>query len=327
VTSGGSLDARRDDGHRHIRRADARVVTQPARDSGTRRGSTRQVGRGIKAIADEAGIPVLQPESVNSPDGVAELQRLQPDLLVVAAYGQILSAEILALPRLGGINVHASLLPRYRGAAPVAWAIWQGETQSGVTIIRMSTGLDAGDMLAQEAMDILPDETAGELENRLAVLGARLAAETVDRLKLGPVSGVKQDSAQATRAPKLKKEMGLIDWTAPAAKVWNQIRAMQPWPTPYTFLHRAGQQPLRVLITDAVPLPGGIAGTPGELRQDLTDTGEPVLLVNSGEETILRVLAIQPAGKRLMSAAEFLRGRPVQPGDRFGPADPAPAGP
>ena len=131
------------------------AVTQPDRESGVRRGSTRQVGRGIKEIAVEAGVPVIQPPRINSPEGVAALRELQPDLLVVAAYGQILSPEVLSVPPLGGINVHASLLPKYRGAAPVAWAIMRGETQTGVTIIRMSAGLDAGDMLAQEAIDIL----------------------------------------------------------------------------------------------------------------------------------------------------------------------------
>ena len=162
------------------------LVTQPDRQVGEKRGSTRQTGRGMKQIAADAGIPVLQPESINTPEGAAALRELKPDLLVVAAYGQILSPDILALPALGGINVHASLLPKYRGAAPIAWAIWKGETETGVTIIRMSAGLDAGEMLAQEALDILPDETAGELEARLAPLGARLALEVVDKLAKGP---------------------------------------------------------------------------------------------------------------------------------------------
>jgi methionyl-tRNA formyltransferase len=207
------------------------LVTQPQREVGAKRGSTRQVGKGMKAIADAAGIPVIQPESINTPQGVAALREFRPDLLVVAAYGQILKPEVLAVPPLGGINVHASLLPKYRGAAPVAWAIWKGETQTGVTIIRISAGLDAGEMLVQEAVDILPDETAGELEARLAPIGAKLALETVDRLERGTIAGVRQDPALVTKAPKLKKEMGLIDWSRPANEVWNQIRAMQPWPT------------------------------------------------------------------------------------------------
>src|SRR5579871_361179 len=150
------------------------LVTQPDRAAGAERGSTRQTGRGMKTIAQEHGVAVLQPESINTPEGVAALQSLQPDLLVVAAYGQILSRDVLAVPALGGINVHASLLPKYRGAAPVAWAIYHGEKRTGVTIIRMSVQLDAGDMLLQEALEIGPEETAGELEGRLAVVGAGL---------------------------------------------------------------------------------------------------------------------------------------------------------
>jgi methionyl-tRNA formyltransferase len=296
------------------------VVTQPDREVGNRRGSTRQVGRGIKSIATEARIPVLQPTSINTPDGIATLRELRPDLLVVVAYGQILSPEVLAVPALGGINVHASLLPKYRGAAPVAWAIWKGETQTGVSIIRMSAGLDAGEILAREAIDILADETAGELEARLAPIGAQLALDVVDKLKLGPVGGTKQDASHVTKAPKLKKEMGLIDWSKPAPEVWNQIRAMQPWPTPYTFLHRAGQPAIRLQIIDGVAARGpAFDGNPGDLRQDATEDGDPVLLVLTGEQTVLRVLSVQPAGKRQMTAAEFLRGRPVQSGDRFGP--------
>src|SRR5439155_15839217 len=175
--------------------------------------STRQTGTGMKAIAEEHGVPVYQPESINTPKGVAQLREWRPDLLVVAAYGQILNNDVLSVPPYGGINVHASLLPKYRGAAPVAWAIYHGETVTGVTIIRMTTGLDAGDMLAQASLDIQPDETAGELEARLAPLGARLALDVIERMKAGLVAGTKQDPAQVTKAPKLKKEHGLIDWT------------------------------------------------------------------------------------------------------------------
>src|SRR4051794_1838314 len=149
------------------------LVTQPDRATGKERGSTRQARQGMKELALQRDVPVLQPESINTPDGVAALQALAPDLLVVAAYGQILSKDVLAVAPHGGINVHASLLPKYRGAAPINWAIWHGETQSGVTITRMSISLDAGDMLAQGAVAIGPDETAGELEARLGPLGAK----------------------------------------------------------------------------------------------------------------------------------------------------------
>src|SRR5882724_1560377 len=205
------------------------LVTQPDRYVGDKRGSTRQVGKGMKEIAVDRGIPVYQPESINTPDGVQQLTDWQPDLLVVAAYGQILSKDVLATSKLGGINVHASLLPKYRGAAPIAWAIYHGERETGVTIIRMSTALDAGDILAQEAIPIGSQETAGELENRLAPLGARLAMKVIEDIAAGISKGVPQDKALATKAPKLTKEHGLIDWKRSAHEIYNQIRAMQPW--------------------------------------------------------------------------------------------------
>src|SRR5262245_58819203 len=159
--------------------------TQPARATVKERGSSRLARPGMKEIALERGIHVVQPESINTPEGVEALTALTPDLLVVAAYGQILSKDVLAVAPQGGINVHASLLPKYRGAAPINWAIYHGETKTGVTVIRMSVALDAGDILAQDSVDILPEETAGELEARLGPLGARLAIETVDKLVEG----------------------------------------------------------------------------------------------------------------------------------------------
>src|SRR5262245_16642536 len=224
------------------------LVTQPDRPAGQERGSTRQVGKGMKNIALAHNVPVYQPESINTPEGVAKLREFQPDLLVVAAYGQILSNDVLSVPPHGGINVHASLLPKYRGAAPIAWAIYHGEKQTGVTIIKMSVALDSGDMLAQEATNIGPEETAGELEARLAPLGAKLALRVIDQIAAGTAKGIKQDQLQVTKAPKLKKEHGLIDWSRSATQVCNHIRAMQPWPTAYTFLHRPGHDPLRVIL-------------------------------------------------------------------------------
>jgi methionyl-tRNA formyltransferase len=227
------------------------LVTQPDRDAGHQRGSTRQTGPSLKELAVGRGVPVYQPDSVNTPDGVEQLKAWRPDLLVVAAYGQILKKEVLEAAPMGGINVHASLLPKYRGAAPIAWAIYHGETRTGVTIIRMTTGLDAGDMLAQEVIDILPDETAGELEARLAPVGAALAVHMVRRLSVGPVPGAKQDPAKVTKAPKLKKEDGLIDWSKAAEQVMRQVRAMQPWPTAYTWLHHGGKA-VRITVQRAI---------------------------------------------------------------------------
>lgn len=297
------------------------LVTQPDRAVGAERGSTRQTGRGMKTIAQEHGVPVLQPESINTPEGVAALRELRPDLLVVAAYGQILSRDVLAVPPHGGINVHASLLPKYRGAAPIAWAIYHGEKQTGVTIIKMSVSLDAGDMLAQETIDIGADETAGEVEARLAPLGARLALQVIEQIENGTVQGRKQDPSQVTKAPKLKKEHGLIDWGRSAEQVCNQIRAVQPWPTPYTFWHRSGQPSLRLLVLRAVARPRRDeerATSSGEI----VVPGDPKCLSVSASEGVVEVLELQPAGKRRMTAEEFLRGRKPQPGDRLGPETP-----
>jgi methionyl-tRNA formyltransferase len=298
------------------------LVTQPDRAVGQERGSTRQTGRGMKTIAGERGVPVLQPESINTPEGVRALQELRPGLLVVAAYGQILSRDVLAVPKHGGINVHASLLPKYRGAAPIAWAIYHGEKQTGVTIIKMSVSLDAGDMLAQEAIEIGPDETAGDVEALLAPLGARLALQVIEQIQNGTAQGRKQDPSLVTKAPKLKKEHGLIDWSRAPGQVRDQVRAMQPWPTAYTFLHRQGKPSIRVIINrmgechqirmhkgPSYPEPGSILLLPG-------DNG---LLVATGAGRAIDILELQPAGKKRMPAAEFLRGNPIQPGDHFGP--------
>lgn len=293
------------------------LVTQPDRAAGKERGSSRLARQGMKEIALERGIPILQPESINTPEGITALSALAPDLLVVAAYGQILSKDVLAIAPQGGINVHASLLPKYRGAAPINWAIYHGETKTGVTIIRMSIALDAGDILAQETLDILAEETAGELEARLGPLGARLAIETVAKIAEGPLKGSPQDKSKATKAPKLTKEHGLIDWSRPATGVCNQIRAMQPWPTPYTFLHRQGSDPLRLIVQRAMVtmVRPAIAALPASVAKDAEGNK---LWVRAGDGVWVEILELQPAGKRRMSAQDFLRGNPIPPDARMG---------
>lgn len=299
------------------------VFTQPDREGVQKRGSTRQVGRGMKEIAAEKGVPVFQPASVNAPDGIAMLRGLNPDLLVVAAYGQILSKEVLSIPTHGVINVHGSLLPKYRGAAPVAWAILNGDTETGVTIIRMTAGLDAGDMLAKASIPI-GDETAGELEAKLAPLGAKLAVETIHRMKAGPVTGEKQDPSQVTKAPKLTKEMGLIDWSQPAERVCRQVRAMQPWPTAYTYLHRKAKEPLRVIV-NRVAAGLNIFDPTGRRLGHFIPAGSVAVdstgavRIRDGAGSDVYILELQPAGKKRMTAEEFLRGYPLKDGDRFGP--------
>ena len=295
------------------------LVTQPERDTGRKGSSTRQTGKGMASIATSAGIPVVQPESINTPEGLAQLKAFNPELLVVAAYGQILSKDVISTPTHGAINVHASLLPKYRGAAPIAHAILNGETSTGVTIIRITPGLDAGEMLAQEAVDIHPTETTGELETRLALLGARLCIDVLQRMKSGPVLGTKQDQSLVTKAPKMKKEMGLIDWSQPAAVICNHVRAMQPWPTAYTYFHRAGKEPMRVIITRAEVCQPPQSEPPlsvGEFSKTPAP-GKPLQVWCPPD--LLAVLELQPAGKKRMTAEEFVRGYPVQDGYRFGP--------
>lgn len=301
------------------------LVTQPTRDTGRKGGSTRQTGKGMAAIAEEAGVPVIQPTNINTPEGLAALQAFDPELLVVAAYGQILKPDVIATPKLGAINVHASLLPKYRGASPIAHAIWNGESETGVTIIRITPGLDAGEMLAKHAVTIDPNETTGTLEQRLSGIGARLAMEVIRQMKSGPVTGEKQDPSLVTKAPKLTKDMGLIDWNRPAARIVNHIHAMQPWPTAYTFFHRPGKEPMRVIVSRAVEFPVRVdaslaAGTlliePRFPNAMLVVAGA---LPNGEERGVVEVRELQPAGKKGMTADEFVRGYPIQPGYRFGP--------
>ncbi|HMP58872.1 MAG TPA: methionyl-tRNA formyltransferase, partial [Gemmatales bacterium] len=230
------------------------LVTNPDRPAG--RGKTLELQRGIKTLAQQHQLEIYQPESVNTPEAVQRLGAFQADLFVVAAYGQILKPEVLAVPPRGAINVHASLLPKYRGAAPIAWAIWHGETETGVTIIRLTPSLDAGDMLEVVKTPIGPRETTGALEARLAELGAQAALAVIDRLEQGEVAGRPQDPAAVTRAPKLTKDHGRLDWSRPADLVARQAYAMQPWPTAYADLPRPSGPPLRLLIREAAAMPG-----------------------------------------------------------------------
>ena len=287
------------------------LVTQPDRDAGRKRGSTRQTGVGMAALATAHGVPVVQPESVNTPDGVAALRAFAPDLLVVAAYGQILKPDVIATPSMGAINVHASLLPKYRGASPIAHAILNGEAVTGVTIIRITLGLDAGDMLARVEVPIPPRTTTGALEATLGPLGATLCLAVVAQLKAGSVVGTKQDQSLVTRAPKFTKEMGAIDWAQPAARVVNHIYAMQPWPTAYTFFGTLNKLPFRVIVTEAEVHVGESKVPPGWLCLG------KFYSVGCGDGHV-RLLKVQPAGKRPMNMVDFLNGIPYS-GGNFGP--------
>jgi methionyl-tRNA formyltransferase len=287
------------------------LVTQPDR---TGRGHHHHVNV-LKAAAAERNIPVFQPVSANDAEAIARLRDFDADLFVVAAYGQLLSAALLGLPCLGAINVHASLLPKFRGAAPVVYAILQGETETGVSIFQIEPRLDAGPVLGIVSTPIDPKETAGELEARLSQLAPPLVLEVIERIERGTAQAVAQDPLLVSRAPRLRKEQGAIDWSQPAQAIDRHIRAMHPWPKPFTFLHSAGHPPLRLLVLDVDPVAfNGEAAAAGQL----TVTDEQQLLVRTGQG-VVQINNLQPAGKRPMSAAEFLRGHDVRTGDYLGP--------
>jgi methionyl-tRNA formyltransferase len=278
------------------------VVTQPDRPAG--RGQ-RARASAVKAVAVQRGLPVLQPERLRDPEWPERLGALAPEVAVVVAFGQILPPRVLEVPPRGSINVHASLLPRYRGAAPIAWAIIRGDGETGITTFRMDAGMDTGPVLLQRATPVGPEETAGELAIRLAGLGAEVLLETLDRLDA--ITPVPQDGAQATLAPRLRKEDGALDWTRPARELAARIRGVNPWPGASTRV--AGG---RLLIWRARTRTG--AGEPGVLI--------PVgasLLVGTGEG-LLEPVEVQPENRRAMSWEAFLRGTRLGAGAALGAA-------
>lgn len=311
------------------------LVTQPPRPT-HRRGE--DAPNPMRTLALEHGTPILDPESVNTPESRAALSAYRPDLLLVADYGQILAPETLAVAPHGGINVHASLLPKYRGAAPINWAIYHGEQVTGVTLIHMTPGLDAGPSLAQATTTIGPEDTAADVEPRLALLGAGLVRKLVDRLASGEsLPSIPQDPVLATRARRLKKSDGAIDWSRRAQEIKNQVRALDPWPRTFTYWHREGAAPMRLILgrvevvttvhfdappgTVIVAQSGGIIPVRPDLEVEIPirlPRSEGELVILTGDRG-LSIHTLQPAGKRLMSVDEFLRGHPVQVGDRFGP--------
>jgi methionyl-tRNA formyltransferase len=286
------------------------LVTRPARPV---HGKSAVEANPMRDFAAGRKLPIHDPETINAPHARAVLASYRPDLFVVCDYGQILAPDTLEVARLGGINLHASLLPKYRGAAPINWAIYHGETETGVTIIHMTPHVDAGPAIACSSTPIGQQETAAELEPRLAELGAPLVLQAIDALESGKARAIEQDQAQATRAPRLKKELGQVDWSRPAAAIANQVRALVPWPKTYTSWHRASGQPLR-LILERVRLEPTAGGQPGTVLEAKGDR----LIIATGEQA-LAIEAIQPSGKRVMSAGEFLRGYAVRANDRFGP--------
>lgn len=288
------------------------VVTQPDRPRG--RGQKVVVGE-VKARARQEGLPVLQPTSMKDAAFLAELAALRADLGVVAAYGKILTEAVLATPRLGMINVHASLLPKYRGAAPIQRAVAAGESETGITIMRVVKALDAGPMLATVRRPIGPDETSDAVERDLAQLGGALLVQTVDRLAIGPVDETLQDDGLATYAHRLTKDDGRIDWSQPAPRVHDLIRGMHPWPHAYSYLngHR-----LIVIRSSIDPTNGSADWSSGLAPGTLLDATGDTLRVATGTG-ILHVREVQAEGKRPMRTREFLAGHRIGAGDRFTP--------
>ena len=279
----------------------AAAVTQPDKPKG--RGKAVQMPP-VKEKALEYGIPVYQPRRVKDSEFTAVLHSIAPDVIVVAAFGQLLSGEILRIPRYGCLNIHASLLPRYRGAAPIQWAVINGEEKTGVTIMQMDEGLDTGDMLLKEEVAIAPDETGGSLHDKLSALGADLIVQALNRLEKGELIPVPQ-TGESCYASMLEKSMGKIDWNRPAAEIERLIRGMDPWPSAYSRL-----QGKMIKIWKAVVEPDSCPDSyPGQIcavtKHDFS--------VKTGSG-LLRVTCLQPEGKKRMDADAFLRGYPLTEG-------------
>jgi methionyl-tRNA formyltransferase len=284
------------------------VVTQPDRPKGR---ALQLQPSPVKQAALRLGLPVLQPERARDTAFLQELRRLNPDLIVVVAYGQLLPSAILALPPLGSFNLHASLLPKYRGAAPIQWAILNDEPETGVTIMRMAEKLDTGDILAQRATAITPDDTAATLHERLARIGAELLVGTLENVVNKNITARPQIEAQASSARKITREDGRLDWSQPARSLWNRLRAFTPWPGAFTSLP-GGAKPRTIKIWRA-SVEEGCAGAPGAVLQ----ADKSGILVACGTGGALRIHELQLEGARRLPAAQFLIGHPLHPGDRL----------
>ncbi|HEY4766049.1 MAG TPA: methionyl-tRNA formyltransferase [Candidatus Sulfotelmatobacter sp.] len=280
------------------------VVTQPDRPKGR---GLELVSSPVKKSALRLNLAVTQPDRIRSNDEFrAQLSALKPDAIIIVGYGRIIPQWMLEIPPLGNINLHASLLPKYRGAAPIQWAIANGETVTGVTTMRIDAGLDTGDILLQQELPITPDDTAETLAPRLAVIGAELVVETLRQLEAGSIQPRPQDNSQASLAPILKKEDGLVDFSRSAGDLFNRIRGFQPWPGAYTKFRGKTLQILNARpATDTVPA--------AELR---VDSGR--LLVGCGRNTSLELFEIQREGKKRSSAADFARGYHPHSGEKLG---------
>ena len=268
----------------------------------------------VKQYALAHDVPVFQPDSIRTREAIERLRTWRPDLIVVAAYGKILPAAVLALPRGGCINVHASLLPKYRGAAPIQWAIARGEAQTGVTIMQINDKMDAGDILFQKTVALKSDETGGSLHDTLAALGARALIEAIAGLKAGKLIAVPQDEPAATYAPRLRKEDGEIDWSQPAVRIERRVRAFHPWPSAYTWLAGKRLKILAAHVQNGVRRDSAAPATVIDLQDDF-------LSVATGDGN-LNVGSVQLQGKKALPIAAFVKGHRLAPGDRLGRNEP-----
>lgn len=290
----------------------ALVVTQPDRPKGRGQESAPSP---VKEAARARGLAVAEPARIKQPEFVETLCSLRPEAVVVVAYGKIIPQAIIDIPPLGIINVHFSLLPSYRGAAPVQWAVANGETRTGVTTMRIDAGLDTGDILLARETEIGPEETAEELTRRLASMGAELAVETLERLRAGALTPRPQDHSRATYAPMLKKEDGRIDWSWPAVMIHNRVRGFQPWPGAYCLFRG------RLLhLWRTRPVPESVPGPPGALHPHRRR-----LLVACGEDTTLELVELQLEGRKRLPAEAFLAGQRIAEGECLEPAPWPPA--
>ena len=281
------------------------VITQPDRPKGR---ALKLQPSPMKAEAMSRGLPLLQPARSRDPAVVERLSEFKPALIVVAAYGQILSKSILELPVHGCLNVHASLLPKYRGAAPIQWAILNGESETGVTIMKMDVGLDTGDILLQHATPIEPSDNSQTVHDRLARLGAELLLKTIPDYVAGKIVPRKQPEAGTSYARKITKEDGRLNWSEPAPALWNRIRALTPWPGALTSCPvGGGARLMKIWEADVV---GQSGGQPGEV----VHSDKSGLVIACGEQA-LRILSLQIEGGRRLSAQEFLTGHPIHPGE------------
>ena len=277
------------------------VFTQP--DKPKNRGMKLQAPP-VKEFALSHDIPVYQPESVKGGTAMEQIRKLQPELIAVAAYGRILPVEILEYPAYGCINVHSSLLPKYRGSAPIHWAILNGERESGVTIMHMAKAMDAGDIIAQAVTPIDPDETVETLHDRLAQMGAGLLVEVVEQMKNGTATRTPQDESQVTYAPMLSRELSPLDWTRTAKQLHDQVRGLIPWPATTTDI--IGGQPVKVFEVEETG--EETRAKPGTI----VAAGKQGIDVACGDGLVLRIKQLQAQGGKRMAAADYLRGHPIQ---------------